>query len=145
MPGAPMPDPDARLANLLGAFALAISDGVREATETAAAQTGAAPAAVVALDELLAGGSIDRLRRSVDLTPSGGVRLVDRLVAAGWATRDPGSDARSVAVSLTSDGRAAARRIRAARAERLSSALAVLDRRERAAFATMLDKLIAGV
>jgi MarR family transcriptional repressor of emrRAB len=39
----------------------------------------AAPAALVALHEFLCGASIDQLRQVVGLTPSGAVRLIDKL------------------------------------------------------------------
>ena len=87
-----MPDADDHLANVLGALATAIDDAVTAAIEDATGLTGAAPAALIALHDLLAGRSVDDLRHAVDLTHSGAVRLVDRLVADGLATRRPGAD-----------------------------------------------------
>jgi DNA-binding MarR family transcriptional regulator len=137
---------DERLANVLGAFALAVSDELEAATEHAAGgHAGAGPAALVGLSDLLAGRSVDDLRRAVGLTHSGGVRVVDRLVAEGLAERRPGPDGRSVALGLTPQGRRLAGDIGGARMSALQETLAVLDDGERAQLATILDKLVAGV
>lgn len=134
-----------RLANVLGAFALAVSDELEAATEQAAGHTGAGPAALVALSDLLAGRSVDDLRRAVGLTHSGGVRVVDRLVGDGLAERRPGPDGRSVALALTPAGRRLAREVGGARQAALQQVLAVLDEGEQAALSAILDKLVAGV
>ena len=83
-----------RQANLLAVLTLGISDRVRQAEETAAGHGSAAPAAVVALHEVSDGASIDQLRRVVGLTPSGTVRLIDKLSEAGLVGRGPGRDDR---------------------------------------------------
>lgn len=137
---------DERLANVLGAFALAVSDALEAATERAAGgHAGAGPAALVALSDLLAGRSVDDLRRAVGLTHSGGVRVVDRLVTDGLAERRPGPDGRSVALALTSPGRRLARQVGDARMAALDETLGVLDEAEQAQLGTLLDKLVAGV
>lgn len=136
---------DERLGNVLGAFALALSDELEAATVQAAGHTGAGPAALVALSDLLGGRSVDDLRRAVGLTHSGGVRVVDRLVGDGLAERRPGPDGRSVALALTPAGRRLASEVRNARRATLQDTLDVLDGDERAALATILDKLVAGV
>ena len=96
---------DDHLVNVLGALVLGLTDAMQAAMEQASGLTGAAPAALVALDDLLDGGSVDRLRRAVALTSSGGVRLVDRLEAEGLVTRHPGADGRSLALTSTASGR----------------------------------------
>ena len=136
---------DERLANVLGAFALAMSDELEGATARAAGRTGAGPAAIVALSDLLAGRSVDDLRRAVGLTHSGGVRVVDRLVGDGLAERRPGPDGRSVALALTPAGRRLAGKVRNARQQTLQQALDVLDDREQAQLGSLLDKLVGGV
>src|SRR3984893_14091838 len=101
-----MPDShDQRLINTLGAFAVALADAIRDATEGASGMTGAAPAALVALDQFLAGCSTEDLARATGVTHSGAVRLVDRLVEAGLVERRSGRDARSGSVVLTATGR----------------------------------------
>ena len=128
--------PDDRLANVLGAFALALVDGLDVATERAA---------LVVLSHLLEGRSVEDLRRAVGLPPSGAVRVVDRLVAGGLVERRRGADGRSVALVLTTEGRRLATQARGARLATLHDVLGVLDDREQAELAAILDKLIGAV
>ena len=134
-----------REGQLLGALSLAVADELRAAAEGASGQIAAAPAALVALHDLLDGRSVDRLRRAVGLTPSGGVRLVDRLVADGYVERRPGPDARTLAVALTPEGRRVARDVLAARTAAVEAVLAPLDDDERATLERLHEKLIAGL
>ena len=134
---------DERLANVLGAFVLALADDIEAATVAAAGHTGAGPAALVALTELLAGRSVDDLRRAVGITHSGGVRLVDRLVGDGLAERRPGADGRSVALGLTAKGRRLAEQIRDARRSTVAGVLSALGEEERGQLTAILDKLVA--
>ncbi len=136
---------DDRLVNILGALALGIGDALRDATEAAAGQTGAGPAAVVVLDDLLADSTVDRLRRSVALTASGGVRLVDRLVADGLVVRRPGADGRSLSLALTPDGQALAAQVRTARADTLQAVLGALSAEERRQLGGLVEKMIGGL
>jgi DNA-binding MarR family transcriptional regulator len=140
-----VPDPDQHLANVVGALATALDDSVTVATESATGLTGAAPAALVALHDLLHGRSVDDLRRAVDLTHSGAVRLVDRLVADGLAARRAGADGRSVAVVLTARGRRLARAALDARRAVLGDALDVLDPLERVQLTGIVERMVTGV
>lgn len=135
----------ARLGNLLGALSLALADRMQGAVEGAAGQTSSAPAALVALSDMVSAGSVDQLRRALALTPSGAVRLVDRLVAAGLAERRPGRDARSLSVVLTPQGRRAAEEVRRARAAAVTSALEALDHEERDVLLHLAEKLVQTV
>ena len=83
-------------ANLLTSLALAVQERVGTAAAATLPHGASAPAALVALESTLAGGTIDALRRVLGLTHSGAVRLVDRLAAAGLVERRVGPDARSV-------------------------------------------------
>ena len=136
---------DRRAANLVGALALAVVDRVRADGEAAAGQTAAGPAALVTLHHFLGGRSMDDLRSAVGLTPSGAVRLVDRLAAAGLVERRPGADGRSLALHLTARGRRAARRVLAARADSLARLVSVLDDRDRRALVEVTEKLVAAL
>jgi MarR family transcriptional repressor of emrRAB len=127
---------DDRLANILGALAVGVVDGIGVSTERAA---------LVGLSDLLERRSIDDLRRAVGLTHSGGVRVVDRLVAGGLVERRRGRDGRSIALVLTDEGRRAAGDARAARLATVHDLLAVLDDHEREALAPILEKLIGAV
>ena len=109
-----------------------IADRTSEAVGEAAGQSETAAIALSALHHFLDDPSVDRLRRVLGLTPSGAVRLVDRLQAAGYVTRRPGRDARSV------------QRVTAARAEVLQTALAGLDEEEQAQLDELISRVLVG-
>ena len=136
------PSTESRQANLLAVVALGISDRVRQAEEEAAGHGSAAPAALVALHEFLGGASIDQLRQVVGLTPSGAVRLIDKLSGAGLVRRGPGRDGRSVAVTLTQRGEEAARRILASRRRAIETLLAGLSSDEQETLTPLLERLL---
>jgi MarR family transcriptional regulator, negative regulator of the multidrug operon emrRAB len=110
--------------------------------ETAAGHGSAAPAALVALHEFLGGASIDQLRQVVGLTPSGAVRLIDRLSESGLVKRGPGPDGRSRAVTLTRRGSDAARRVLAARRAVTETLLAGLSTSERERLTPLPERLL---
>src|ERR1700735_3322992 len=89
--------------NVIGAWSLAVADAIQRSTVAVAGIAGAAPAALVAVaaDPDM---SIDELRRALDLTHPGGVRLVDRPRGRGWIQRRPGRG-RTVHLRLTAQGR----------------------------------------
>jgi len=139
-------DPDGRLANLLGALALAIADQLTAAVEAASGMTDAAPAALTALHESSTSGrSIDDLRRLVGLTHSGAVRLVDRLVASGHIERGPGATGRSVGLTLTARGAEVAALIREARQAVVGIVLSQLDVGARGQLVEFCETMIATV
>lgn len=140
-----MPDNgDPRLANLLGALSLAVTDQVIEAAEMASDLSDASPAALVALHESRPGSrSIDDLRQLVGLTHSGAVRLVDRLVSAGYVERCSGRTGRSVGLKLTRRGTATARKVRAARHDAIARSLDTLDDADRANLAQLCASLLS--
>ncbi len=72
----------AGVANRLGAIALSLSDGIREATEAATGMAGGLPAALVSLREWADGSSVDVLAQAMRVSHSRAVRVVDRLEAA---------------------------------------------------------------
>jgi MarR family transcriptional regulator, negative regulator of the multidrug operon emrRAB len=134
-----------RDANVVGALALAIADRIHDATSTTSGVGASGPAALAALHGMAEGTTIDGLRRVVGLTHSGGVRLVDRLVAAGLVERRVGADQRSVALRLTPAGRRAARRVLDQRAAAVESALAGLPAGDREALARIASSLLPGL
>ncbi len=136
---------DDQQANLLGAVALAIADRASVAAADAAGQSVSAAAALSALRQYLDHATLDRLRAVLGLTPSGAVRLVDRLSDNGLVVRGPGTDGRTRAVSLTPRGRRVADRIRAARLDALRSVLDPLSAADREALQGLLGTLMAGI
>lgn len=134
-----------RAGNLLGALSLALADRTSDAIGGAAGQSETAAITLSALHHFLDDPSMDRLRRVLGLTPSGAVRLVDRLQDAGYVTRRPGRDGRSVSVRLTASGRRAAQRVSAARGDVLQEALSVLDPEERDRFEQVVSRVLVGL
>ena len=128
-----------RTANLLGALSLVVTDRMREVTGTELTSS----AALVTLQTMTEGGSIDELRRVLGLSHSGGVRVVKALVDAGLVERrtDP-RDRRAVRVCLTERGQNAAAQIRAARLEALDALLGPLSEGERVEFTRLLERAL---
>jgi MarR family transcriptional regulator, negative regulator of the multidrug operon emrRAB len=133
---------DERTSNLLGALAL-------EATrlqEVVHQPVGQAGAAASALDLIGAypGRTIERLRAPLGLSQPGAVRLVERLVAAGWVDRRGSRGRRGFELRLTPDGQAILDELLARRRAALEPLLEPLTERERAQLASLLGKLLAG-
>ena len=136
----------ARLSNLLGAWALAISDRVVEAAEASAGRGSQAPAALVALHQFAAGSTIEELRGVLGLSHPAAVRLIDGLVGDGHVVREQAAnDRRAVAVCLTASGRSTAERIMAARQQAIEATLAGLTELELRALTALAERLTADV
>ena len=132
-------------ANLLGALSVAIADQTSDRVAAACEHTGSTPAALSALAEFLDRPTQEQLRQVLGLTPSGVVRLVDRMADAGLVARRPGDDARSHSVILTAKGRRAATRIATARAGYLEQMLGGLSTTEVRSLHAILAKVAAEV
>jgi MarR family transcriptional repressor of emrRAB len=132
----------ARAANVLGALSLAIVDRVHGTVADVGVEGETSAAALSALHHLLDAPTIGRLREVVGRTSPATVRMVDRLVADGYARRRPGKDGRASHVVLTPAGRNLARRVSAARAAVLEEALGALAPAERATFAALLGRVL---
>jgi DNA-binding MarR family transcriptional regulator len=134
-----------RPANVFGALALVVADQIADATAAAAGRADSAPAALAALLHFLDRPSVDVLRQVLGLSPSGTVRLLDRLAESGYIERVPGTDRRSTAIVLTESGRLAAEQVCRARASVLDRATAVLSQAERAEFDRLAGKMLVGM
>ena len=130
------------VANRLGAAALTLSDAIRDATEGATGMSGGVPAALVSLYEWADGRSVDVLARTMRVSHSRAVRVVDRLEAADLARREPDpTDGRRALVRLEPAGRELAKEALDARSRVLLSAVAELDSRA----LRQLDALLAAL
>ena len=134
-----------RQANLLGALALVITDQSAQAVAAAAGQSVSAAAALSALHHFLDRPTLDQLHKVLGLTPSGAVRLVDRLAGAGLVTRGTGDDGRSRSVVLTDTGKRAAQQVTMARAALLSSVLDELSAAARETLHSLMSRIMASV
>jgi DNA-binding MarR family transcriptional regulator len=133
-------------ANALGALALVVSDEMTRAVVAAADQASTTDAAaLVSLAQFLDGATLDRVHRVLGVTPSGAVRLVDRLERNGLVRRDAGPDGRSRAVRLTDEGRDRARDAQAARAAYLSSLTAALSAEKVDVLRGLIGTVMTGV
>jgi DNA-binding MarR family transcriptional regulator len=126
---------------VLGALSLALVDRVRGGVAEVGVDGETSAAALSALHHFLDAPTIGRLREVVGRTSPATVRMVDRLVADGYARRRPGEDARASHVVLTPAGRKP-RRVSAARTAVLEEALGALAPAERATFAELLGRVL---
>jgi len=133
-----------RLENLLGALAVGLSDGISSAVETTTGHAGAMGAAMATLAQE-PGLGIEQLRVPLGRTQSATVRVVDRLVAEGYAERRAGHDQRRIAVFLTAKGAEAAARVLASREQALNDAVSPLTPGERKALTGALEKMLARI
>ena len=133
-----------RLENLLGALAVGLSDVISSAVETTTGHAGAMGAALAVLAQE-PGLGIEQLRVPLRRTQSATVRVVDQLVAEGYAERRPGRDQRSVAVTLTPKGAETAARVLASREQALGEAVGALTLGERKALTGALEKVLARI
>ena len=129
-------------ANLLGALVLALSDRLEGAVTEAAGLAESDAIALSALHQFLDSPRVDLLAQVLGLSPSGAVRLVDRLEAAGLARRTMGADARVTGVELTADGRERALAVTRARGELMEKALAAVDPSERLQLGELAGRLL---
>lgn len=138
---------DDRTANLLGALALALTDRLIEETETRAKHGAAAPAALVSIG-VAPGEPIDQLARTLALSHSATVRLIDRLAADGLVERRSLPDGRAVGLHLTRSGTARRRAILSGRRRVLGEVLAPLSAKQQdsltALAETLLGRMTAG-
>jgi DNA-binding MarR family transcriptional regulator len=132
--------PERRLANLAGAWALAVDTAQQRAAE-ATALGGAAPGALVTL-HTFPGQTLDALRRALGLSQPGTAHLVARLVDRGWVRREPGRDARSVSLRLTAEGERTVALLYARRGAAIDALLAPLDDHERRELGRLLETML---
>jgi DNA-binding MarR family transcriptional regulator len=131
--------------NVLGALALAVNDQVSASVLEESGQSESAAAALSALEQFLDRPTIDQLRQVLGLTPSGAVRLVDRLSDAGLVVRGAGANGRSRSVALTTKGHDIALRIASAREIRLGRLVAGLTTDETDTLHSLLGRVMSNV
>jgi DNA-binding MarR family transcriptional regulator len=134
-----------RLANVLAAAALGLSDRLREIGSAVVQVDPAAATALVALLDFSPHGSLRRLSEILGLTHSGTVRTVDRLAAGGLVMREPGRDERSRAVTLTTEGRVAALALREQRYRATAALLEGLSDRQRSQLTHACEVLVSNL
>lgn len=130
----------ANLANVLGALATRVADEGTASLE-ATSLVESAQVALILISKY-PGCSIQQLRAPLQLSHSGCVRLVDRLVERGLVERETSDDGRVVSLRLTRQGRTAAAGGRDRRGASLTRMISVLDADERNTLFTLVNKLL---
>lgn len=133
-----------RLPNILSALVTTLSDEVRVATETLTNYGASAPAAVLFIGSL-PGNSIDLLSQGLQLSHSGTVRLVDKLVQEGLVNRERGQDGRQQLLSLTEKGASLRQNLLTERDVALHQALASLNTEEQMALEGLVARMLTGL
>lgn len=135
-----------RVANVLGAFALALTDKMNAAVRDAGNCSDMASAAIIQIG-FEPGLSIERLRSCLGLSHSATVRVVDQLQAEGLAKRErnPQGDSRVALLTLTVKGEAQMRETLAARDQIVEPILARLSSQEATSLLAILEKAMPAV
>jgi len=130
-----------RLANLLGALSLSLTDRVSEAIEAEVGVKGTGLYALVLLHQT-PGMTIDALAQMLQLTHSSTVRLVDKLVMDGFIKRMAGDDKRHVHLELTKSGQRTNEISLAVRRDCIKQVIAVLDKTTQRALEGAYEQLL---
>jgi DNA-binding MarR family transcriptional regulator len=133
-----------RTANLLGAFVTGLNGQLSRILEEQSEVSGEIPAALVAI-AYNEGRTVDYLRRTLTLSHSWTVRVVEKLEKDGLVEKRPGCDKRAVALFLTSQGKKMVKGIVRARRRYFDEILAVLPTKEHKHFTSMLERMLAFV
>ena len=133
-----------RTTNLLGAVGLAVADRIERAAREVLGRAGETPAALVVIGYGM-GPSNEQLRRILELSHPGSVRLVDRLVADGLVERREGRDRRAIALHLTERGAALREELLKERLAAVRPLLSPLTDAERKVLAGLLGRMLSSV
>lgn len=130
-----------RASNILGAFALGLTDKISATVRTAGQANDMASAALIQVG-FEPGISIERLRNCLGLSHSATVRLIDGLETGGLVqrTRNPAVDSRVAVLMLTRAGKAQMRATLGARAQVTDPILARLSGSEVTTLLAILGK-----
>ncbi|MEN7529373.1 MULTISPECIES: MarR family winged helix-turn-helix transcriptional regulator [unclassified Cupriavidus] len=134
-----------RLANMLGALATGLSDRIHAAVDHRTSLRGEAAAALIVIGHA-PGLSIDQLGKVSGLSHPGAVRMVDRLVAAGFAQRTPAaSDRRAIALHLTAAGETERATILEGRRAAIESVLSHVSSTDRAVLERLVETMLVSM
>ena len=133
---------DARTANLLGALLTGLHDRLAKRLERESEISGEGPAALVAI-AYKEGRTVEFLRRTLSLSHSWTVRVVEKLEQAGLVNKKTAADKRAVALYLTEQGKRKAQGIVRARRRCLDEVLAALPAKDQKQLVPMLERMLA--
>jgi MarR family transcriptional repressor of emrRAB len=135
---------DARTVNLLGAFVTGINDQLNRRLEEESGASDDVPAALVAIG-YNEGRTVDYLSKTLGLSHSWTVRMVEKLETQGWVEKRAAEDKRAVALFLTRQGGKKVKGIVQARRRFLNEALAALPVKEHKQLTGMLERILGFV
>lgn len=128
--------------NVIGAFALMISDRIASAASAPVPDAGPTAAALALLSHV-PGLSVRTLAAGVGLSHPGAVRLVDRLVEKGLVIRrDHATDGRTRSLYLTKAGAKASAAVLKGRDSIIAEELSALEPREVALLAALTERVL---
>lgn len=137
---------DALLSNLLGALATSLATQIEQSIAARLDLRSHTAAAALVTVFNHPGDTIDILKKSLSLTHSGAVRLVDGLEKDGLLVRTPNeADKRSVLLNLTAEGKAVAREVLEARAKAIDVALVGMGHSDKSTIIPLLEDLLANL
>lgn len=132
---------DARTINLLGAFITGLNDQLNSKLEEESQVTGDVPAALVAIG-YNEGRTVEYLRRTLGLSHSWTVRVVEHLESDGLVEKRAGKDKRAVALFLTAQGQKKANRIVRTRRNFLDKVLSAIPVKDQKQLRAMLERML---
>lgn len=132
---------DARTVNLLGAFVTGLHDRLAQRLESSSEISGDGPAAlvVIAYNE---GRTVEFLRRTLSLSHSWTVRVVEKLEQAGLVRKETAADRRAVALYVTEQGKRKVQVIVRARRRCIDEVLDVLPAKDHKQLTSMLERML---
>jgi MarR family transcriptional regulator, negative regulator of the multidrug operon emrRAB len=133
-----------RLENQLGALGIALGDSMDSAFDEACAVGDSAPAAMILIHEN-PDTRIEALARYLELSHSGTVRLVDRLVEARWVAREACEDKRAVVLVLTKAGAKVAERLLEGRRKSIARALQGVSQADRKVLERLVPQMLGNL
>jgi DNA-binding MarR family transcriptional regulator len=130
--------------NVLGALAMVLNDGIRSVTDASIGMSGETAAAVMLIGAN-PGLTVGLVAKALALTPSGTVRLIDKLAADGLVEKDHGTDQRTVVLSLTKNGLDKRAEIQSEREHVIERSMRGLSADDIAALGPLLDRMLSNM
>ena len=130
--------------NVLGALAMVLNDGIRSATDASIGMSGETAAAVMLIGAN-PGLTVGLVAKALSLTPSGAVRLVEKLAINGFIEKKNGVDQRTVVLSLTESGAIKRSEIQTERERVIERSMRGLSADEISALGPMLERMLSNL
>jgi len=136
---------DARITNLLGAFAVALSDAIKAISTARTMLSEPLPAAVIQIGSF-SGDSSERLAKNIALSQSATARVVQRLKESGLiSTETSTQDRRAIKLKLTELGEQKRSAALTARADVISCVTSLLSSSEKELLIKIIERVFPAV